>query len=408
MFSVVLARNSTGTAGETRPAGDVGQDLPARLDFFVLARRRDRQRHANRIADACDRSGSKAAQVLTIPSGGMPASVTPRCSGTSGRWAAKRRLTSDHLGRIGIFQRNAIARETADRAVRSAPAHCPASASRGSSRRRILLGRIDRAAIDADPEGTVMLAGHVDQEADFVLPRADCARDGKGGPGCNGSYRPAGRPPPPGDSSPVDRPKGWPTCGGEFRPGPRICGVSTAIRTTPAPAAANWFDLGGGRLDVGGLRGAHALHDDRMAAANGDRADFDGPGETAGQREGWRRQGWHMVYRIWRHYTFLAPRKPPRTHCRRPQISNEFSLFPIHSLFFSDASKNPGNLLETGEATQTLPIKVPLPAKKGREVGADLPCRTGEGIGACAGKDFAIRRNGETGWRLLWPSRTVR
>ena len=39
-------------------------------------------------------SCSKAIRVLMIPSGGIPASVTPRWSGTSGRAAANRRLTS--------------------------------------------------------------------------------------------------------------------------------------------------------------------------------------------------------------------------------------------------------------------------------------------------------------------------
>ena len=39
-------------------------------------------------------SCSKAIRVLMIPSGGMPASVTPRWSGTSGRSVANRRLTS--------------------------------------------------------------------------------------------------------------------------------------------------------------------------------------------------------------------------------------------------------------------------------------------------------------------------
>ena len=42
----------------------------------------------------CETSCSKATRVLITPSGGIPASVTPRCSGTSGRSAAKRRLTS--------------------------------------------------------------------------------------------------------------------------------------------------------------------------------------------------------------------------------------------------------------------------------------------------------------------------
>ena len=41
-----------------------------------------------------ERSCSKATRVLITPSGGMPASVTPRCSGTSGRAAAKRRFAS--------------------------------------------------------------------------------------------------------------------------------------------------------------------------------------------------------------------------------------------------------------------------------------------------------------------------
>ena len=39
-------------------------------------------------------SCSKAIRVLMMPSGGMPASVTPRWSGTSGRTSANRRFTS--------------------------------------------------------------------------------------------------------------------------------------------------------------------------------------------------------------------------------------------------------------------------------------------------------------------------
>ena len=39
-------------------------------------------------------SCSKAMRVLMMPSGGMPASVTPRCSGTSGRASAKRMFAS--------------------------------------------------------------------------------------------------------------------------------------------------------------------------------------------------------------------------------------------------------------------------------------------------------------------------
>ena len=46
-----------------------------------------------------------------MPSGGRPASVTPRCSGTSGRASAKRRLTSITFAGSRIFERDAVARE---------------------------------------------------------------------------------------------------------------------------------------------------------------------------------------------------------------------------------------------------------------------------------------------------------
>ena len=45
----------------------------------------------------CPTSCSKAMRVRITPSGGIPASVTPRCSGTSGRSEAKRRLPSTTL-----------------------------------------------------------------------------------------------------------------------------------------------------------------------------------------------------------------------------------------------------------------------------------------------------------------------
>ena len=41
-----------------------------------------------------ERSCSKATRVFRIPSGGRPASVTPRWRGTSGRASAKRRFAS--------------------------------------------------------------------------------------------------------------------------------------------------------------------------------------------------------------------------------------------------------------------------------------------------------------------------
>ena len=59
----------------------------------------------------CESSGSKAARVLRIPSGGIPASVTPRCKGTSGRIGGEAAIHFHHLGRIGIFQRHTITHE---------------------------------------------------------------------------------------------------------------------------------------------------------------------------------------------------------------------------------------------------------------------------------------------------------
>ena len=45
----------------------------------------------------------KAIGVLMMPSGGIPASVTPKCNGTSGRSAAKRRLNGPKLeGRYAL------------------------------------------------------------------------------------------------------------------------------------------------------------------------------------------------------------------------------------------------------------------------------------------------------------------
>ena len=56
-------------------------------------------------------SCSKAMRVLMMPSGGMPASVTPRCSGTSGRCFGEAAIDFDHFARIGVLQRDAVARE---------------------------------------------------------------------------------------------------------------------------------------------------------------------------------------------------------------------------------------------------------------------------------------------------------
>ena len=70
------------------------RDLLPGVDLLAFLRKRNRQRHADRVADAAGEQLLQSRRVLRMPSGGMPASVTPKCNGTSGRSAAKRRFTS--------------------------------------------------------------------------------------------------------------------------------------------------------------------------------------------------------------------------------------------------------------------------------------------------------------------------
>ena len=74
--------------------GNVGEDLPARRDLLVLPRRGTVSETRIVSPMPSGASCSRARRVLMIPSGGIPASVTPKCSGTSGRSWAKSRLTS--------------------------------------------------------------------------------------------------------------------------------------------------------------------------------------------------------------------------------------------------------------------------------------------------------------------------
>ena len=72
--------------------------------------------------------------------------------------------------------------------------------------------------------------------------RAAGARGDRDGRGCSAACRRAERPGWPAGSSLADRPPDWPSFGGGFRPGPRRpCVLSTATRTTSAPAAARSF-----------------------------------------------------------------------------------------------------------------------------------------------------------------------
>ena len=102
------------------------------------------------------------------------------------------------------------------------------------------LCRIDGAAIHADAQGTIVLHGHVDEKTNLVLPRsvplvmAQMARivanlvDPGGDLGRQSVVL-----------LEIDGEIGR-GAAADFGQGFAIACVSTAIRTTPAPAAANW------------------------------------------------------------------------------------------------------------------------------------------------------------------------
>ena len=93
---------------EVRPIGleadRLGRPIPTDDPYFasLIARGEGRTRwpgpdgKATRIVSPTPRlmSCSNAIRVLITPSGGMPASVTPKCNGTSGRSAENRWLSS--------------------------------------------------------------------------------------------------------------------------------------------------------------------------------------------------------------------------------------------------------------------------------------------------------------------------
>ena len=230
-------------------------------------------------------SCSKAMRVLMMPSGGRPASVTPRCSGTSGRCFGEAAIDFDHLARVGIFERHAVAREAElDRAARNAPSALSSIGESESSSDRTLPAWPDRRSRSSRrcASRSRCRAGDVDQELDFVLPRLfalvviEMARVVAKLVDVRGDVAR------PGDSSLAGRPTGWPcVC---WRISARASAsllLSTAMRTTSAPASTRSFDLGDRGVDVLRVRGRHALHGDRMAGADRDRADADGAGWIA-------------------------------------------------------------------------------------------------------------------------------
>ena len=142
-------------------------------------------------------------------------------------------------------------------------------AAMSSSGWRALSLGVDAAAVDADADRAVVLAGDVGQEADLLRDRllllvvvevagvvADLVHVGR--------HRAR-----PGGSSPAGRPRGWRGSGGGSRPAPRRpAALSTATRTRSPAGLADGLRLLDGGVDVLGARRAHALHGDRMRGAD--------------------------------------------------------------------------------------------------------------------------------------------
>ena len=124
----------------------------------------------------------------------------------------------------------------------------------------------------------------------FLLPGVSRVRGGRGARGlCSGAWRRAGRPPRPAGSSPASRPTGSPGCrsppdGGASSASPRASFLeSTATRMTSAPASCRCRTWAKVASTSGVFRGRHALHGDRVPAADRDRADPHRPRRVAGQ-----------------------------------------------------------------------------------------------------------------------------
>ena len=218
----------------------------------------------------------------------MPASVTPKCSGTSWHRAiGEAAIDFDHLLRIGVFQRDAIPRK-ADRVEIFAVFDGRLSiigVIESSAIVLLFLVGVDAAAVHADAHGAVVVDGQRSPGTRPFPATASRARGGRGAPGCSGACRHAVRRVPPCDSSLAGRSTGWLRSVAADRPAGRV-GVfallSTAIRTTSAPGVVQRLvHLIDCRIDVLRVRGGHALHGDRVIGADHGCADANFAGRVA-------------------------------------------------------------------------------------------------------------------------------
>ncbi len=278
MFS---PRRAGPSAAENRPAA-MSSRIRRPASISSCLRGRDRQRNADRVADA------KRNKLLEGPTGLVdPFRRHSRLRHAQmerhvGPLLGKQPIDLDHGRRIRVLQRNAKTRKPQPvqqlAMIQGALQHRPKDVVPGEP---LPLGRIDRAAIHAHAQGAIVPAGHVDQEPHLVLPRpvtlvmvkmagvvADFVH-----PGGNVRGQPV-------VLLKIDR-EVRPAAAADFGQGLRILGRVGGNPHHARPSGGQMVHLGNRRLDVGRLRGAHALHHDRPAVADRDRADADRSGLVA-------------------------------------------------------------------------------------------------------------------------------
>ena len=219
-------------------------------------------------------SCSKAIRVLMIAVGRQPGLGHAQVQRHIRPGLGEPAIHLDHLRRIGVLQRHAVPREAQlveqlavlqrtfeHRRERIAGSYFSSFA--GSTLPQFTPTRIAQSWSrgDARPDTAPSPA------------TASRARGDRDGPGCSGSCRHAARPL--GQAIvllQIDRQVRRRLLA-NLRQRLGLVPLSTAIRTTSAPAAVQRVHLRDGRVDVVRLRRRHALHGDRMPAANGDAAD---------------------------------------------------------------------------------------------------------------------------------------
>ena len=141
IFSVLQAEIDDAAHASGR---DVGQNLPPGGDLFALASVGHRERDADRVADAAAdellEGDARFDDAVRRHAGFGDAQVQRHIRPGGGELA----VHFDHLRRIGILQRHAIAREAEpSRAIRNAPRHWRAS-GRANRRPRTAVSPPDR------------------------------------------------------------------------------------------------------------------------------------------------------------------------------------------------------------------------------------------------------------------------